>query len=114
MKRESKTINAKVGKGKNAKYLFGCVNRLELLNSTSRGTIKLYNQNKTEYAEVDVAKLRSLAKKNQVRARFSAKGVGVYCVQDMPNTIYTVNKVSSKKTTKTTKPAATAKPSKKA
>ena len=102
MNKTSHTINQKTGKGKNVRYLYGAVNRLELLNSNTRGTIKLYNFSRTEYAEVDVAALRKLAKANQIKARFSAAGIGVYCVQDMPKTIYTVNKVakaSSKKPT---------------
>lgn len=100
MNRVSRTINSKVGTGKNAKYLYGCVNQMDLLNSAIRGTIKLYNQKKTEYAEVDVSKLRSLAKKNAIRARFTSNGIGVYCVQDMPKDIYTVVKVPTKKTVK--------------
>ena len=108
MTKVSHTINQKTGNGKKARYLYGAVNRLELLNSNTRGTIKLYNFARTEYAEVDVAALRKLAKANQIKARFSANGIGVYCVQDMPTTIYTVNKVakaSSKKpaTKKTSK-----------
>ena len=108
MTKVSHTINQKTGKGKKARYLYGAVNRLELLNSNTRGTIKLYNFARTEYAEVDVVALRKLAKANQIKARFSANGIGVYCVQDMPTTIYTVNKVakaSSKKlaTKKTSK-----------
>lgn len=94
MNKISHTINQKAGKGKNAHYLYGAVNRLELLNSNTRGTIKLYNFTRTEYAEVNVAALRKLAKANQIKARFSANGIGVYCVQDMPTTIYTVNKVA--------------------
>jgi hypothetical protein len=102
MNKTSRTINRKTGKGKNARYLYGSVNRLELLNSTSRGTIKLYNYTRTEYAEVDVAALRKLAKANKIRARFSTNGVGVYCVQDMPSEIYTINKVA-KSTSKSRK-----------
>jgi hypothetical protein len=106
MTKVSHTINQKAGKGKNARYLYGAVNRLELLNSTTRGTIKLYNLNRTEYAEVDVVALRKLAKANQIKARFSANGVGVYCVQDMPKTIYTVNKVAKTPAKTAAKPAA--------
>lgn len=112
MNKTSHTINQKTGKGKNVRYLYGAVNRLELLNSNTRGTIKLYNFARTEYAEVDVAALRKLAKANQIKARFSAAGIGVYCVQDMPKTIYTVNKVAKAPTKAASKKTAAKKASK--